>query len=322
MVKGLPTFKRETAKCEACIMGKQKRDPFPTSTWRANKCLQLIHSDICGPMESSFGGCRYFLLFIDDCTRMTWVYFLKAKSEAFEKIIHFKHLVENSTKERIATLRTDNGGEFTSNEFNDYCRNNGIKMQLTNSYTPQQNGVTERMNQTLMVMARSMLHFKGLSTKYWAEAVHTTIYLRNRSPTSALDGITPYEAWYGTKPSINHLRIFCSTCYALVPKEQRTKLENRSMKCMLLGYSNEKKGYRLISNGKFIISRDVVFHETESQTTEEIDHLLNHLENKVTQGKTVHQDKLSWTAKDLAPNMDAEELDNSSLMKILPLAHL
>jgi hypothetical protein len=99
--------------------------------------LELIHSDICGPMESSFGGCRYFILFIDDHTRMTWVYFLKAKSEAFEKFVNFQHMVENETREKVASLRTDNGGEFTSTEFNDYCQNNGIKRQLTNSYTPQ-----------------------------------------------------------------------------------------------------------------------------------------------------------------------------------------
>jgi transposase InsO family protein len=102
-------------------------------------------------------------------------------------------------------LRTDNGGEFTSIEFNDYCRNNGIKRKLTNYYTPQYNGVTERMNRTLMGMERSMMHFKGLSTKYWAEVVHTAVYLRNRSRTSALDGKTPYESWYGFKPKVNHL---------------------------------------------------------------------------------------------------------------------
>jgi transposase InsO family protein len=157
--------------------------------------LELIHSDICGPMEYSFGGCRYFIFFIDDYTRMTWVYFLKAKSEAFEKSVNFQHVVENETREKVASLRTDNGGEFTSTKFNNYCQNNGIKRQLKNSYTPQQNGVTKRMNRTLMGMARSMMQFKGLSTKYWVEAVHTTVYLRNRSPTLTLDGKTPYEYW-------------------------------------------------------------------------------------------------------------------------------
>jgi hypothetical protein len=136
LVKGLPTFKKENSKCEACILGKQKREAFPTSSWRATKYLELIHSDIWGPMESSFGGCQYFILFIDDHTRMMWVYFLKAKSKSFEKFVNFQHMVENETRENVASLRTDNGGEFTSTEFNDYCRNNGIKKQLKNSYTP------------------------------------------------------------------------------------------------------------------------------------------------------------------------------------------
>jgi hypothetical protein len=87
-------------------------------------------------MESSFGGCRYFILFIDDYTRMTWVYFLKEKSESFEKFVNFQHMVENETREKVASLRTDNGGKFTSTEFNVYCRNNGIKRQIKNSYTP------------------------------------------------------------------------------------------------------------------------------------------------------------------------------------------
>jgi transposase InsO family protein len=101
-------------------------------------------------MESYFSGFRYFILFIDGHTRMAWVYFLKEKSEAFEKFVNFQLMVENETRENIASLRTDNGGEFTSTEFNDYCHKNGIKRQLKNSYTPQHNGVTERMNKTLM----------------------------------------------------------------------------------------------------------------------------------------------------------------------------
>jgi hypothetical protein len=139
------------------------------------------------------------------------------------------------------------------------------------------------------------------------------VYLRNRSPTSTLDGITPYEAWYGTKPLVNHLQVFGSTCYALVPKEKMTKLENHSMKCMLIGYSDENKGYRLLSSGKFIISWDVVFDEIKNQIVEEIDNLLSHLEKKVTQDKTIHQRKPNWIEKDLAPNMNVQELDNSSL---------
>ena len=115
------------------------------------------------------------------------------------------------------------------------------------------------MNHTLLGMARSMLTFKGLSPTYWVEAIHTSVYLRNGSPTASLEGITPYEAWFGFKPKVKHLRVFGSICYALVPKEKRTKLDSRSLKCTMIGYSDEKKGYRLLTNGKFIVSRDVIF---------------------------------------------------------------
>ena len=102
---------------------------------------------------------------------------------------------------------------------------NGIKRHLTNVYTPQQNGVVERVNCTLLGMARSMLTFKNLSPICWAEAIHIVVYLRNRSPTASFDRITPYEAWFGFKPQVKHLRVFGSVCYALVPNEKRNKLE-------------------------------------------------------------------------------------------------
>jgi transposase InsO family protein len=182
--------------------------------------LQLVHSDAYGPLETSLGGCKYFLLFIDDFSRITWVYFLKQKSEVFEKFKIFHKLVENEVKEKMGTLKTDNGREITSNEFKTYCTNNGIRRHLTNVYTPQQNGVVEIMNHTLLGMARSMLTFKKLSSTYWSEVIHIAIYLRNKYPTASLDGITPYEAWFGFKPRVKHLRFFGSVCYALVVKEK------------------------------------------------------------------------------------------------------
>ena len=127
MVKGLPNFKKDNAKCEACVYGKKNREMFPTSSWRANRQLQLVHNDVFRPLQTSFGGCKYFLLFIDDFSRMNWVYFFKNKSEAFEKFKIFCQLVENEVKEKIGTLRTDNGREFTSNEFKTYCSENGIR---------------------------------------------------------------------------------------------------------------------------------------------------------------------------------------------------
>jgi hypothetical protein len=136
------------------------------------------------------------------------------------------------------------------------------------------------MNRTLLGMERSMLTFKNLSSTYWEEAIHTTIYLRNKYPIASLDRITPYEVWFGFKPQVKHFRVFGSVCYALVLKEKRTKLDSRSLKCIMIRYSDEKKGYQILSNGKFIVRRDVVFDETESKSAEEIESLLQKLENK------------------------------------------
>jgi hypothetical protein len=163
------------------------------------------------------------------------------------------------------------------------------------------------MNRTLLGMARSMLSFKRLSSKYWAKAIHTAIYLRNRSPTASLDGITPYEAWFGFKPRVKHLRVFGSVCYALVPNEKRTKLDSRSLKCTMIGYSDQKKGYRLLSDGKFIVSRDVIFDETESKSAEEIESLLQKLEAKENQRKGKVQsspNSLNWYELDFPSSED------------------
>jgi hypothetical protein len=179
------------------------------------------------------------------------------------------------------------------------------------------------MNQTLMGMAREMLFFKGLSSSYWVEVVHTTIYLRNQSPSSSLDGMTPYEAWYGFKPMIKHLRVFGSVCYALIPKEKRTKLDSRSMKCILVGYSEQKKGYRLLSGRNLLLARDVVFDETKSLSADEIEKQLSQLEKKVTkeqqrlQSKNKSKDdqwfEMAWTSDE---QVEGEESTNSSQVNL------
>lgn len=167
MVIGLPKI-GEHAFCEGCVYGKQRRLPFPSGqSWRASNFLDLVHADLCGPMRTeSIGGSRYFLLLTDDFTRMSWVYFLAFKSEAFNEFKKFKVLVENQSGRTIKALRTDRGGEFISNEFNEFCADHGIRRELTAPYTPQQNGVAECKNRTVVEMARSMLKAKGLPNKF------------------------------------------------------------------------------------------------------------------------------------------------------------
>lgn len=267
MVTGLPKINSFDL-CESCIYGKQSRKSFPIrKAWRASACLELIHADLCGPMNiESFGGSRYFLLITDDFSRMSWVYFLKYKSNVFENFRKYKALVENNSGLRIKTLRTDRGGEFLSNEFVHFCDESGIHKELTAPYTPEQNGVAERKNRTVVEMARSLLKGKGLPNQYWAEAVATSVYLLNISPTKAVMNQTPYEAWKGKSPSVSHLRIFGCIAYALINSQTSQKLDEKTQKCIFIGYCLESKAYRLYNplSGKVIISRNVVFDEKSS----------------------------------------------------------
>ena len=168
MVSGFPCVGNSCDKCEACILGKQHRLPFNSgNSRRARYPLELVHTDLVGPMQvTSIGGSTYFMTFIDDFSRRTWVYFLKNKSEAFNKFLEFKAQAEKECGHYVKVLRSDRGGEYTSNTFVNYCRNHGIKKELTASYTPQQNGVAERKNRTIVEMARSMMKEKGLPTEF------------------------------------------------------------------------------------------------------------------------------------------------------------
>jgi hypothetical protein len=138
------------------------------------------------------------------------------------------------------------------------------------------------MNMTLLNMVRSMMFFKNVKLMFWDDAVLCAVYVKNMCPSHALKNKTPYEMWYGHIPLVRHLRVFGSTCYALIPKEQRSKLDARSRKCIFLGYSNTTKGYHIYdeTNKKFILSRDVIFLES-SKKDEIVERQLDHLENSL-----------------------------------------
>lgn len=256
--------------CEPCVEGKIHRTKFPkASNNRSKETLGLIHSDVCGKISTkSLSGAEYFLTFIDDKTRYTWVYILKTKDQVFEKFCEWKSMVENQEDKKVKILRTDNGGEYTSGEFEKYLKKEGIRHELTIPKNPEQNGVAERMNRTLVEMTRSMLH--DMPKKFWAEALSTAVYLRNRSPTTSVPDMTPYEALQGEKPDVSHLKQFGCICYAHIPKDERKKLDSKATKCIFLGYGDRVKGYRLYdeTRGKVIHSRDVRFDETRAKESE------------------------------------------------------
>ncbi|KAJ4707148.1 Retrovirus-related Pol polyprotein from transposon TNT 1-94 [Melia azedarach] len=231
--------------CESCQMGKLHRFPFPSQAkWRATEKLE-----------------------------MTWVYFMNNKSQAFSCFKKFKSLAETQSGVKVKKLRTDNGKEYISNEFDKFCEDAGIQHQLTVPYSPQQNGVCERKNRTLLEMARSMMHEKNLPKKFWAEAVYTSVYLQNRLPTHAIEGKTPIEAWSGLKPSVGHLKVFGSVCYVHVPDVKRDKLSKKASKGIFLGYSSQAKGYRIfdLETKKIVVRRDVKVDESSECHWQELD---------------------------------------------------
>ena len=255
---------RNASICAECAMGKQNRLPFYNAIRRATKPLELVHTDICGPMPTeSIGGKRYFLLFVDDATRYVWCYFLREKSEVLEFLKTWKTLVENELDRKIKTIRSDNGGEYTSNAFENFLIDNGIKHEKTIPYTPQQNGVAERANRTHVERARCMLIGGKLGKEFWSAAIAASVYLGNRTLTRALKNKTPFEELYERKPSLKHLRIFGCVAYVHVNAENRTKLEEKSKICRFIGYSETSKAYILWSeeDKKIILSRDIIFDE-------------------------------------------------------------
>lgn len=171
----------------------------------------------------------------------------------------------------IKCLRTDRGGEYNSIEFNEFCKENGIKRQLTTAYTPQQNGVAERKNRTIMNMVRAILSEKEVPKSFWADAVQWANHVLNISPTTIDKDMTPKEAWSGNKPSVEHFRVFGCVGYAHVPEVKRTKLDDRSVKCVMIGYSSESKAYKMFDpiEKKAHISRDVIFEEEKKWNWDE-----------------------------------------------------
>ncbi|RDX73620.1 hypothetical protein CR513_46744, partial [Mucuna pruriens] len=325
MVKGLPTFKSPTQFCEHCLKGKHQRDLFPQqSNWYASQLLQLIHFDICGPINpTSYGNKRYILTFIDDLSRKVWVYFLVEKGEALDVFKKFKALVEKQVGVSIQILHTDRGGEYTSKEFVEFLNEQGIQRQLIASYTPQQNGVAKRKNQTIISMVQSALIGRGVPRSFWPKVVNWVIHILNRSPTLVVKNITPKETWSGMKPFVSYFRIFGYIGFVHVPDQKRSKLDDKSTKYVLLGVSEESKAYKLYDsiNKKIHIGRDIKFQLDvawdwgEAKTSRMLDaNKLNPMEESCQAAEEVIQTSLNdaaATTSTIVPNSTSNLSDLS-----------
>uniref|UniRef100_W8B6G9 Retrovirus-related Pol polyprotein from transposon TNT 1-94 n=1 Tax=Ceratitis capitata TaxID=7213 RepID=W8B6G9_CERCA len=253
---------KQLIQCEVCILGKMSALPFNRGKGPCSEPLKVIHSDVVGPFrEESIGRARYFVTFIDDCTRWCEIYLLRQKSDVFEAFKLYQSFMERQTGLKIKCLQSDNGREYLNNDFDKYLSESGIARRLSVPRTPEQNGVAERMNRTLLDMTRCLLLQSGLSNCFWSEAVATACYVRNRCPSRALGGKSPYECLNKEKPNVKHFRSFGSKVMVLDKLPDKNKLAPRCDEGVFVGYPRETKSYRvwIPKAHKIICARDVRF---------------------------------------------------------------
>lgn len=299
--------------CESCLEGKMTKRPFKAKGYRAKDVLELVHSDLCGPMTvQARGGFEYFVTFTDDYSRYGYIYLMRRKSECFEKFKEYKAETEKRHGKCIKSLRSDRGGEYLFGEFRDYLSEAGITSQLSAPGTPQQNGVAERRNRTLMEMVRSMMSYSDLPDSFWGYALETAAYILNLVPSKSVP-ITPTELWTGRKPSLKHVRIWGSPAHVLNGKAD--KLESRTEVRLFVGYPRGTKG------GLFYSPKDQkVIVSTNARFLEE-DYVMNHKpisrvvleelrgETPNTSVPTVQQDE---------PQVTAQRVTNVTPQPIVP----
>ncbi|KAE8661751.1 hypothetical protein F3Y22_tig00113724pilonHSYRG00184 [Hibiscus syriacus] len=235
LLKGARAYK--LAFCEHCIKGKKTRVKFGTAIHDTKGILDYVHSDVWGPSKTtSLGGTHYYVTFVDDFSRRVWVYPMKTNDEVLGFFLKWKKMMETQTGRKIKCLRTDNGGEYKNDPFLKVCEEEGIVRHFTVRGTPQQNGVAERMNRTLVEKVRCMLSNAGLGKEFWAEALVYACHLVNRLPSTAIGGKTPLEKWFGVPATdYDSLHVFGSTAYYHV---KESKLDPRAKKAIFMGITS------------------------------------------------------------------------------------
>ncbi|WVZ75656.1 LOW QUALITY PROTEIN: hypothetical protein U9M48_023691 [Paspalum notatum var. saurae] len=271
LVRGLKdiTFDKDKL-CSACQAGKQVANTHPRKTFMStSRPLELLHMDLFGPTTyTSIGGNNYGFVIVDDFSRYTWVYFLEDKTE-----VALAKRAQNEFNTSIVKIRSDNGREFDNTNIEEYCDEVGIKHEFSATYTPQQNGVVERKNRTLITLARSMLDEYGTSEKFWAEAINTACYASNRLYPHRLLDKTPYELLNGRKPNISYFRVFGCKCYIYKKRQHLGKFQRRCDIGFLLGYSSKSKAYRVFNNATGMVEEtyDVEFDKSNGSQGAHVD---------------------------------------------------
>lgn len=266
-IKNIDLSELDNFFCEGCVLGKSTRASFKSlNNKNEPKIGEILHTDLCGPMSTeSLGGSRYFLLIKDKSSKFRHTVFLRTKEDVHINLKKFVMSTEKLYGHSVKVIRSDNGTEFVNKHVKTFLDEKGIMQETSAPYTPEQNGVAERENRTVVEMARTMLCSMNLPKMLWAEAVaYATLILNNTACDS--DGKTPYERWTSNRSDLEMFKTFGCTAYYHIPKQLRYKLDPRSKKAVFVGIENTSKKIRLFdpSLNKIIISSSVIFNEIET----------------------------------------------------------
>ena len=251
---------------ESCHFGKHHKASFQKDTKddRKYEVLELVHTDVKGPLKASHDGRRYMLLFTCQASIFTAIYPMTNKSEVFTHFKNFLAWAERQTGKKIKAIRSDQGTEHVNSNMINYMNDNGISHQQSATYTPQTNGVAERANRIVIEKTKCMIQHSGLSQKFWADVAIAAVYLKNRSPRKSTP-MTPYEMFYGKRPYLGHLRVIGCEGWSYVPTQKREGLEApNAIRCVLIGYELICHTYKLLDlkKGTMFTCRHVDFNET------------------------------------------------------------
>lgn len=292
--------------CDSCEYGKTHRKAITKERQfpRASNIGDEIHSDVWGPSPvKTIGGREYYSTYTDDNSRFSKLYLQRAKDETFYSYKMYEAELLRQKGIHIKKLHSDRGGEYLSKEFSDHLAKSGTKRNLTVHDTPEHNGVAERLNRTLLEKVRAMLHASGLPKFLWGEAVKHAVYLKNRTSTKALDGKTPFEIFYGTKPNLSGLPEF--GCEVWVHTTEGSKLDGRAVKGRWVGYDEESSGHRIYSPEK----RTVSIQRSVKFKTDDINIYLPRI--VPLEGEKEKVDCFSETRTDEAPSGGVDPLGDS-----------